>query len=92
MALLLLYVFLGYQPAQNSFIQTNGSPYQPPAPSPLLNGGNTPRTNATVNGTIEYVDASPRATEYINGTYTGQVTIFSWTVCGCFGPQLFFLC
>lgn len=66
----------GYQPAQSGFLQTNGPPYQtsqPPAASPLLNGGTPTRNNATVNGTIDYVDASPRPTEYMNGAYPGQV-------------------
>lgn len=70
----------GYQPTQNSFLQTNGPAYQtsqPPAASPLLNGGNTPRTNATVNGAIDYVDASPRPTEFMNGAYPGQVRFFT---------------
>lgn len=70
--------FAGYQPAQSGFLQTNGTPYQtsqPPAASPLLNGGTTTR-NGPVNGTIDYVDASPRPTEYLNGAYTGQVGIF----------------
>lgn len=71
-------MLVGYQPTQNNFLPTNGSPYQtsqPPAPSPLLNGGNPPRTNATVNGSMDYIDASPRAPEYINGNYSGQVNI-----------------
>ena len=42
----------------------------------MLNGGTPTRNNATVNGTIDYVDASPRPTEYMNGAYPGQVGIY----------------
>ncbi|XKL61353.1 hypothetical protein PGB90_008410 [Kerria lacca] len=65
----------GYQPPQNNFLQTNGPPYQSTQTStvsPLLNGGNASRSSNTVNGGIDYVDSSPRTTEYMNGAYPGQ--------------------
>ncbi|XP_014246962.1 DNA N6-methyl adenine demethylase isoform X2 [Cimex lectularius] len=59
---------------QNSFMQTNGTVYnsgppQQPQPSPhSLHNGNS-RATPTLNGNMEYVEQSPRPTEYINGSY-----------------------
>ncbi|BES99664.1 tet methylcytosine dioxygenase [Nesidiocoris tenuis] len=61
---------VGYQ--QNSFMQTNGNLYNgtaQPQPSPhSLHNGNS-RTTPTLNGNIEYVEQSPRPSEYMNGSY-----------------------
>ncbi|XP_066907386.1 methylcytosine dioxygenase TET isoform X3 [Halyomorpha halys] len=63
---------VGYQ--QGSFVQTNGAVYsntaQQAQPSPhSLHNGNS-RSTPTLNGNLDYVDQSPRPSEFINGTYT----------------------
>lgn len=77
-----LFVGVGYQ--QGSFIQTNGNAYPVPGqPSPhgLLNG-NSRTVTPTLNGNIDYVDQSPRPSDYLNGgTYThpAQVSFTPYT-------------
>ncbi|CAH1391306.1 unnamed protein product [Nezara viridula] len=63
---------VGYQ--QGSFVQTNGAVFSNPGqqaqPSPhSLHNGNS-RSTPTLNGNLDYVDQSPRPSEYLNGTYT----------------------
>ncbi|KAF6212543.1 hypothetical protein GE061_013068 [Apolygus lucorum] len=61
---------VGYQ--QNAFMQANGNLYNgtpQPQPSPhSMHNGNS-RSTPTLNGNMEYVEQSPRPSEYMNGTY-----------------------
>lgn len=61
---LILICLTGYQqPQQTAFVQTNGN-Y-----TPVVNGNLTAIRNGPMNG-VDYLDASPRSVEYINGAYT----------------------
>lgn len=66
-------------------MHTNGTGYnstsQQPQPSPHSLHNGTSRSTPTLNGNMEYVEQSPRPSEFINGsTYTTHSNSVSFVI------------